>query len=162
MCVRVCDCMYVPLRVSASICDCADRFLSEGNSFLNTNNICFIQQVHLLFYTHTHTYMDIHIHTGTTHMYSMICICRGAVVIRATQDSSSSCPTSFVLCLCRVCLGRFSLSPSLPLSFPSLLPVSFLLLCQDKNSFFIWCSLLVLVVVGRKPRRIIQRRQTTF
>lgn len=119
MCVRVCDCMCVPLRVSASICDCADRFLSEGNSFLNTNNICFIQQVHLLFYTHTHTYMGIHIHTGTTHMYSMICICRGAVVIRATQDSSSSCPTSFVLCLCRVCLGRFSLSPSLPLS-PSL------------------------------------------
>lgn len=111
---------------------------------------------------HTHTYMGIHIHTGTTHMYSMICICRGAVVIRATQDSSSSCPTSFVLCLCRVCLGRFSLSPTLS---PSLILRLFLTALSRQELLFhmVFCVLRVLVVVvGRKPRRITQRRQTTF
>lgn len=99
-------------------------------------------------------------------MYSMICICRGAVVIPATQDSSSSCPTSFVLCLCRVCLGRFSLSPFLPLSLTLCLFLTALSLSycsvKTRTPFSYGVLRVLVVVVGRKPRRITQRRQTTF
>lgn len=146
MMLSVSVCVYVRLCVCPSLCVSLYMWLCRPVSFRrqlfkNTNNICFAQQVHLLFYTHTHTHIGVHAHTGTATCTAWYAYVGGLLLYERLETLLPL--VQHLLCVVFVsCLPgsflvvslSFSLSPFLSLS------ISFLLLCQDKNSFFIWYS----------------------